>query len=63
MGEASAILNRGCQGFIQKPFTLKSFSEKLREIQFLFRLNVAAFQASSWAETPGPDLTLNKSGG
>ena len=32
MGEASAILNRGCQGFIQKPFTMKSFSEKLREI-------------------------------
>ena len=32
MGEASAILNRGCQGFIQKPFTLKTFSEKLREI-------------------------------
>ena len=32
MGEASAILDRGCQGFIQKPFTVKSFSEKLREI-------------------------------
>ena len=32
MGEASAILERGCQGFIQKPFTMKSFSEKLREI-------------------------------
>jgi CheY-like chemotaxis protein len=32
MGEASAILRRGCQGFIQKPFTMKSFSEKLREI-------------------------------
>lgn len=32
MGEASAILNRGCQGFIQKPFTMKSFSEKLKEI-------------------------------
>ncbi len=32
MGEASAILNRGCQGFIQKPFTMKSFSEKLSEI-------------------------------
>ncbi len=32
MGEASNILNRGCQGFIQKPFTMKSFSEKLREI-------------------------------
>ncbi len=32
MGEASAILDRGCQGFIQKPFTIKSFSEKLREI-------------------------------
>jgi len=32
IGEASAILNRGCHGFIQKPFTMKSFSEKLREI-------------------------------
>ena len=32
MGEARAILNRGCQGFIQKPFTMKSFSEKLKEI-------------------------------
>ena len=32
MGEASAILKRGCQGFIQKPFTMKSFSEKLKEI-------------------------------
>ncbi len=32
MGEASAILNRGCQGFIQKPFTMKSFSEKLSEM-------------------------------
>jgi two-component system, cell cycle sensor histidine kinase and response regulator CckA len=32
MGEASTILDRGCQGFIQKPFTVKSFSEKLREI-------------------------------
>jgi two-component system cell cycle sensor histidine kinase/response regulator CckA len=32
MGEASAIMERGCQGFIQKPFTVKSFSEKLREI-------------------------------
>jgi PAS domain S-box-containing protein len=32
MGEATDILSRGCQGFIQKPFTMKSFSEKLREI-------------------------------
>jgi CheY-like chemotaxis protein len=32
MGEASDILRRGCQGFIQKPFTMKSFSEKLRQI-------------------------------
>jgi two-component system cell cycle sensor histidine kinase/response regulator CckA len=32
MGEASDILSRGCQGFIQKPFTMKSFSDKLREI-------------------------------
>lgn len=32
MGEAGAILKRGCQGFIQKPFTMKSFAEKLREI-------------------------------
>jgi PAS domain S-box-containing protein len=32
MGEASDILSRGCQGFIQKPFTMKSFSDKLRQI-------------------------------
>jgi two-component system cell cycle sensor histidine kinase/response regulator CckA len=42
MGEASAILNRGCHGFIQKPFTIKSFSEKLREI--LDRENNSGYQ-------------------
>ncbi|MFC1821635.1 response regulator [Thermodesulfobacteriota bacterium] len=31
-GEASQILQRGCDGFIQKPFNLKSLSQKLREI-------------------------------
>ena len=31
-GDASDILERGCQGFIQKPFTMKNFSQKLREI-------------------------------
>lgn len=31
-GEATEILNRGCNGFIQKPFNLKSLSQKLREI-------------------------------
>lgn len=31
-GEASEILERGCDGFIQKPFTIKQLSEKLREI-------------------------------
>jgi len=30
-GEASEILALGCQGFIQKPFTMKELSEKLRE--------------------------------
>ena len=29
MGEASDILSRGCQGFIQKPFTMKSFCRKI----------------------------------
>jgi CheY-like chemotaxis protein len=31
-GEASAILGRGCDGFIQKPFDLKALSKKIREI-------------------------------
>jgi two-component system cell cycle sensor histidine kinase/response regulator CckA len=31
-GEASDILARGCQGFIQKPFNIAALSEKLREI-------------------------------
>ena len=31
-GQANEILNRGCDGFIQKPFSLKALSEKVREL-------------------------------
>jgi two-component system cell cycle sensor histidine kinase/response regulator CckA len=31
-GKAQKILNRGCNGFIQKPFTIRRLSQKLREI-------------------------------
>ncbi len=31
-GEATEILERGCDGFIQKPFTMKKLSAKIREI-------------------------------
>jgi two-component system cell cycle sensor histidine kinase/response regulator CckA len=31
-GEATEILKRGCDGFIQKPFTMKELSRKMREI-------------------------------
>jgi two-component system cell cycle sensor histidine kinase/response regulator CckA len=31
-GQAMNIMKRGCNGFIQKPFTIKEFSQKLREI-------------------------------
>ena len=31
-GQATAIINRGCNGFIQKPFDLQSLSEKVRNI-------------------------------
>ncbi|MFC1825633.1 response regulator, partial [Thermodesulfobacteriota bacterium] len=31
-GQADEILERGCDGFIQKPFNLKGLSKKLREI-------------------------------
>jgi two-component system cell cycle sensor histidine kinase/response regulator CckA len=31
-GEATEILKRGCNGFIQKPFSVSSLSLKLREI-------------------------------
>ena len=31
-GRATEILNRGCNGFIQKPFKMKELSQKLREV-------------------------------
>jgi DNA-binding NarL/FixJ family response regulator len=31
-GQASEILNRGCNGFIQKPFNLQNLSKNLRAI-------------------------------
>ncbi|MFC1823460.1 response regulator [Thermodesulfobacteriota bacterium] len=31
-GQASEILERGCDGFIQKPFNLKDLSHKIREV-------------------------------
>ncbi len=31
-GETTAVLERGCQGFIQKPFTVETLSRKLREV-------------------------------
>jgi len=31
-GQATEILERGCSGFIQKPFNMKSLSQKLRNI-------------------------------
>jgi len=31
-GQAAEILNRGCNGFIQKPANLQELSKKLREI-------------------------------
>ena len=31
-GEAQQIMDRGCNGFIQKPFQLKNLSQKVREI-------------------------------
>jgi two-component system cell cycle sensor histidine kinase/response regulator CckA len=30
--QAAEILNRGCRGFIQKPFTMAELSSKLREV-------------------------------
>jgi CheY-like chemotaxis protein len=31
-GRATEILNRGCKGFLQKPFNMKALSQKLREV-------------------------------
>ena len=31
-GQATEILNRGCKGFIQKPFNLNQLSQKIREV-------------------------------
>ena len=31
-GEATEILERGCDGFIQKPFSIEELSTKIREV-------------------------------
>jgi len=31
-GQASGILERGCNGFIQKPFNVNELSKKIREV-------------------------------
>ena len=31
-GQATEILERGCDGFIQKPFNMKQLSDKIRKI-------------------------------
>jgi CheY-like chemotaxis protein len=31
-GQASQILERGCNGFIQKPFDITMLSQKIREV-------------------------------
>ena len=31
-GQANEILNMGCRGFIQKPFTVQALSRKVREV-------------------------------
>ena len=31
-GQANEILKRGCQGFLQKPFSINQLAEKIREI-------------------------------
>jgi CheY-like chemotaxis protein len=31
-GQASEILDRGCNGFIQKPFNMRTLSQKIREV-------------------------------
>ena len=33
-GQATEILKRGCDGFIQKPFNLVQLSQSIRKIQF-----------------------------
>jgi len=31
-GQATRIMERGCQGFIQKPFSAREMSQKIREV-------------------------------
>jgi len=31
-GEARQIMNRGCAGFIQKPYNIATLSQKIREV-------------------------------
>jgi DNA-binding NtrC family response regulator len=38
-GEASKILDRGCDGFIQKPFNMNQISCKIKEVLDSYKLN------------------------
>jgi two-component system cell cycle sensor histidine kinase/response regulator CckA len=31
-GQAESLLNKGCNGFIQKPYTLNQLSKKIKEV-------------------------------
>jgi len=31
-GQATEIMRRGCNGFIQKPFTISEISQKIRKV-------------------------------
>ena len=31
-GQATEILNRGCNGFVQKPYSIKDLSRTIREV-------------------------------
>ncbi|HBF42714.1 MAG TPA: hypothetical protein DDW42_03635 [Desulfobacteraceae bacterium] len=38
-GQATEIIKRGCNGFIQKPFSIKELSSKIGEVLQMYRLN------------------------
>jgi len=41
-GQAEEIMQKGCSGFIQKPFTLAEISEKVQEILFTNKLSLSS---------------------
>ena len=56
-GQAENILDRGCNDFIQKPFTVEQLSQKMGTV--MGQGSIPLFQSRSRSDTPGQWSTVS----